>query len=101
MDPASCKTDTAAAAASSMVFFAAVVDGAKGEEVRAKAIGASDVARWWMGSRRRRERGALTVEATMAPPLDMAAAGCGSDEARGPVAGGNEREACREMGQLG
>jgi hypothetical protein len=55
----------------------------------------------WMGSRRRRERGALAVEATMALPLDMAAAGCGSDEARGPIAGGNEREACREMGQLG
>lgn len=101
MDPASCKMDTAAAAASSMVLFAAVVDGAKGEEVRAKAIGASDVAGWWMGSRRRRERGALAVEATMALPLDMAAAVCGSDEARGPIAGGNEREACREMGQLG
>jgi hypothetical protein len=72
------------------MVFAVAVDGAEEEEeVRAEAIGASDVTGWWMGSRRRRERRALAAEAAVAPPLHMAAAGagCGDDEARWSTVG--------------
>jgi len=86
--------------------FAAAVDGAEEEEVRAEAIGASDVTGWWMGSRRRRERRALAVEVAVAPPLHMAAAGagCGLRRRRGPVVdGGNGSTACEagRGGELG
>ena len=105
MDPVCCETDTAAAASSTMVF-AAAVDGAEEEEVRAEAIGASDVTGWWMGSTRRHERRALTAEAAVAPPLHMAAAGagCGVRRLRGPVVdGGNGNTACEagRGGELG
>jgi hypothetical protein len=74
-----------------MTLFAAAAEGAV-EEARAEAIGASDVAGWWMGSGKRRERRALAAEAAVALPLHMAAAGCGAggdDDARLPVGMGD------------